>query len=80
MEKKYSNIEIVKVIRKRKSTLQAERMLNEIYMDMFLNCIHREQTTERLIKRIDKSLDQNDKESFMQYTDQLLSLNKQKRK
>lgn len=77
MEKKYSNVEFMKVIRKGSSTLHAEKMLNEIYMEMFLNCIHREQTTERLMVLIDEALDRHDEESFTHYTEQLLALNKQ---
>lgn len=77
MEKKYSNIEFTKVVQERNSTQDAEKMLNEIYMDMFLNCIHREQTVERLTQRIDEALDNRDKESFIHYTNQLLTLNRQ---
>ena len=44
MEKNYSYAEFLKAVGRNSSSLQAEKLLNEIYMDLFLNHIHREQT------------------------------------
>ncbi|WP_318240724.1 IDEAL domain-containing protein [Sporosarcina gallistercoris] len=54
--------------------MQAEKMLNDIYIDLFLNHIHREQTRTRLLEEIDTALDRNDKPTFMHLTDTLLQL------
>ncbi|WP_323691199.1 IDEAL domain-containing protein [Sporosarcina jeotgali] len=54
--------------------MQAEKMLNDIYIDLFLNHIHREQTRTRLLEEIDAALDRNDKPTFMQLTDSLQQL------
>lgn len=53
------------------STVQAEKLLSEIYMDLFLKCIHREQIKERLIILIDQSLDNRDENGFLEYSTQL---------
>ncbi|MCM3758754.1 IDEAL domain-containing protein [Sporosarcina aquimarina] len=54
--------------------MQAEKMLNDIYIDLFLNHIHREQTRTRLLEEIDAALDRNDKPTFMQLTNSLRKL------
>lgn len=78
MEKKYSNAEFMKVVRKNSSTLHAEKMLNEIYMDMFLNRLHREQTRERIEGLVDDALDERDEKKFQKYAKQLLAFDKAK--
>ena len=47
MENNYSYAEFLKAVGKNSSSLQAEKLLNEIYMDLFLKHIHREQTKEQ---------------------------------
>lgn len=71
MENKYSHVDFMKIVRKNSSTVQAEKLLNDIYMDMFLNRIHREQTRKRIVGLIDKALDQKDEKKFKQYVEQL---------
>lgn len=71
MEKKYSHVDFMKIVRRNSSTVHAEKLLNDIYMDMFLNRIHREQTRKRIICLIDEALDQRDKEKFKLYAEQL---------
>lgn len=53
------------------STVQAEKLLSEIYMDLFLKGIHRDQIKERLVTLIDQSLDNRDENGFLEYTSQL---------
>lgn len=53
------------------ATVQAEKMLNDIYMDLFLNRIHRKQIRKRILTLIDKSLDHNNKSAFLKYCEQL---------
>lgn len=74
MEKNYSYTEFLKAVGKNSSSLQAEKLLNEIYMDLFLNHIHREQTKARLMELIDNALDCRDEEAFQAYTKRLLKL------
>lgn len=74
MENNYSYAEFLKAVGKNSSSLQAERLLNDIYMDLFLNHIHREQTKSRLLELIDLALDENDEQSFKRLTDELLKV------
>lgn len=71
VEKNYSYAEFMKAVGRNSSTVQAEKLLNEIYMDLFLNRIHREQVKGRLINLIDQSLDNRDEFAFHEYTKQL---------
>ncbi len=74
LEKNYSYAEFLKAVGRNSTSLQAEKLLNEIYMDLFLNHIHREQTKNRLIEIIDLALDRRDEEAFLSYTERLLKL------
>lgn len=74
MENNYSYAEFLKAVGKNSSSMQAEKMLNDIYIDLFLNHIHREQTRTRLLEEIDAALDRNDKPTFMQLTNSLRKL------
>ena len=74
LEKNYSYAEFLKAVGRNSTSLQAEKLLNEIYMDLFLNHIHREQTKDRLIEIIDLALDRRDEEAFLSYTERLLKL------
>lgn len=71
MENNYSHVDFMKIVRKNSSTVHAEKLLNDIYMDMFLKSIHREQTRDRIVELIDEALDKRDEKSFKQYTEQL---------
>ena len=76
MEKNYSYAEFLKAVGRNSSQVQAEKLLNEIYMDLFLNRIHREQTKERLKVLIDRALDCLDERAFLIYSKQLLKIEK----
>ncbi|AOV06889.1 IDEAL domain-containing protein [Sporosarcina ureilytica] len=71
MEKKYSYAEFMKVVGRNRSSVYAEKLLNEIYMDMFLNRLHREQTRGRIVKLIDDALDHRDEQKFHLYAEKL---------
>lgn len=71
MENKYTHVNFMKIVSKNSSTVHAEKLLNDIYMDMFLNRIHREQTRTRLLYLIDDALDHRDENKFKQYAEQL---------
>jgi uncharacterized protein YpiB (UPF0302 family) len=74
MDKQYSYADFLKAMGQTGKESSAEKLLNEIYLDMFLNIIHREQSSYRLLKLIDEALDQNDRVTFMKYTKALQQL------
>jgi len=74
MDKYYSYADFLKAMGRNQTVSEAEKLLNDIYMDLFLNHVHREQRKERLITLIDNSLDQKDKVSFVAYTTELRQL------
>ncbi|HJF32375.1 MAG TPA: IDEAL domain-containing protein [Sporosarcina psychrophila] len=74
MENNYSYAEFLKAVGKNSSSLQAEKLLNEIYLDLFLKHIHREQTKKRLIDLIDLALDCKDESAFLMYSERLAKL------
>jgi uncharacterized protein YpiB (UPF0302 family) len=74
MENNYSYAEFLKAVGKNNTSLQAEKLLNDIYMDLFLNHIHREQTKKRLLRLIDLALDDKDEYTFNKLTDELVKL------
>lgn len=76
LEKKYSYTEFMKSIGRNTSSAHAEKLLNEIYMDLFLKRLHREQIRKRLNGLVDQSLDNRDKSAFLAYTDELLKFEK----
>ena len=74
MDKYYSYADFLKAMGRNQTVSEAEKLLNEIYMDLFLNHVHREQRKERLLTLIDDALDLKDKESFVAYTNELCQL------
>ena len=74
MEKRYSYTGFMKSVGRNPSTAQAEKLLKDIYMDLFLKQLHREQVKERLVRLVDQSLDSKDEQTFMKYTTELLKL------
>ncbi len=74
MENNYSYTEFLKAVGKNSSSLQAEKLLNEIYLDLFLKHIHRKQTKDRLVGLIDLALDRKDESAFLMYAERLIKL------
>jgi len=52
----------------------SEKLLNEIYLDLFLNRLQRLQRIEQLKDLIDKALDERNKKAFYKYTQELNEL------
>ncbi|PID14106.1 IDEAL domain protein [Sporosarcina sp. P34] len=77
MNNNNSYAEFLKAVGNNSTSLQAEKLLNEIYWDLFLQHIHWEQTQSRIMSLIDDALDQNDKEAFDLYTQQLLDISQE---
>jgi len=74
MDKHYSYTDFMKAVGQTGKANSAEKLLNEIYLDMFLNIVHREQSSSRLLKLIDEALDRKDKEAFTHFTNLLIHL------
>lgn len=54
--------------------LQGKELLNDIYLDLFLNHVHADQYEEYYMQKIDEALDARDEELFMQLTTELNAL------
>lgn len=74
MDKQYSYTDFMKAMGQTGKESSAEKLLNEIYLDMFLNVVHREQRSYRLMDLIDEALDRKDRKAFNEYTNALLQL------
>ena len=53
---------------------QQEQLLNEIYLDLFLNRLNRLHRIEQLYELIDASLDERNEQQFFSYTEELFIL------
>ncbi|WP_342528462.1 IDEAL domain-containing protein [Chryseomicrobium sp. FSL W7-1435] len=76
MDKYYSYTDFLKAMSDTGTENTSAMLLQEIYLDMFLDHIHREQVVERLELLIDQALDTGNQEKFMLYTGQLHELHK----
>jgi uncharacterized protein YpiB (UPF0302 family) len=74
LDKYYSYTDFLKAVGQSKKVDEAEKLLNEIYLDLFLNRIQRMHRQEQLIVLIDRALDEKDENAFYQYATELNSL------
>lgn len=74
MDKYYSYADFLKAVGQHTSENQAEKLLNEIYLDLFISSIQRTYRIEQLKLLIDASLDQKDEQAFINYTSELNEL------
>ena len=74
LDKYYSYTDFLKAVGHSKKVDEAERLLNEIYLDLFLNRIQRMHRQEQLIVLIDRALDDKDENAFFQHATELNSL------
>ncbi|HSP20871.1 MAG TPA: IDEAL domain-containing protein [Planococcus sp. (in: firmicutes)] len=74
MENYYSYADFMKAMAQTKKVTEAEKLLNDIYLDLFLKHVHRSQQEEQLMNLIDEALDNNDREAFNTYSEQLKTL------
>ncbi|MFC3210413.1 MULTISPECIES: IDEAL domain-containing protein [Planomicrobium] len=74
MENYYSYADFMKAMAQTKKISEAEKLLNEIYLDLFLKHVHRSQQEEQLMNLIDEALDTNDRNAFNRYSQQLQAL------
>jgi uncharacterized protein YpiB (UPF0302 family) len=74
LDKYYSYTDFLKAVGQSKKVDEAEKLLNEIYLDLFLNRIQRMHRQEQLMVLIDRVLDEKDENAFYQYAAELHSL------
>lgn len=74
MDKYYSYTDFLRAVGQYPRESECEKLLNDIYLDLFLNRLQRLYRIEQLEKLIDTSLDQRDKEAFLSYTVKLKEL------
>ena len=51
MDKYYSYADFLKAMGRNQTVSEAEKLLKDIYMDLFLNHVHREQRKNRLLNK-----------------------------
>ncbi|SOB91515.1 IDEAL domain-containing protein [Ureibacillus xyleni] len=74
MDKYYSYTDFLKAVGHYQHANESERLLNEIYLDLFLNSMQRLQRIDQLKDLIDRALDERNKEAFYAYTTELNQL------
>lgn len=74
MDKYYSYTDFLKAVGQQSTENQAEKLLNEIYLDLFLSRLQRTHRVEQLKILIDTSLDQKNEQQFLTYTSELNEL------
>jgi len=74
LDKYYSYTDFLKAVGQTKKVDEAEKLLNEIYLDLFLNHIQRMHREEQLMVLIDRALDDKDEIAFHLYANELIAL------
>ncbi|MCM3722457.1 IDEAL domain-containing protein [Solibacillus isronensis] len=74
MDKYYSYTDFLKAVSQQSTEHHAEKLLNEIYLDLFISRLQRMQRIEQLKLLIDTSLDQKNEQAFLSYTTELKEL------
>lgn len=71
MDKYFSYTDFLKAVGQYPKVRQEEKLLNEIYLDLFLNRLQRLHRITQLEVLIDESLDQYDEQAFYTYAAEL---------
>ncbi|MCH7320669.1 IDEAL domain-containing protein [Solibacillus sp. MA9] len=74
MDKYYSYTDFLKAVGHQPTENQAEKLLGEIYLDLFISRIQRIYRIEQLKTLIDNSLDQKNQRDFYTYASELKML------
>jgi len=74
LDKYYSYTDFLKAVGQSKKVDEAEKLLNEIYLDLFLNHIQHMHREEQLMVLIDRALDEKDEKAFHLYAHELTAL------
>ncbi|MFY3791534.1 IDEAL domain-containing protein [Ureibacillus sp. MALMAid1270] len=80
MDKYYSYTDFLKAVGQYQHANESEKLLNDIYLDLFLNRIQRMQRIEELKHLIDTALDEKDENSFYKYAKELNELQEESMK
>lgn len=76
LDKYYSYTDFLRAVGQSEKVNEAEKLLNEIYLDLFLNRIQRTYREEQLTVLIDQALDERDEQAFHQYANELEMLHR----
>ena len=74
MDKYYSYTDFLKAVGQQPAGKQSEKLLNEIYLDLFISRLQRMHRIEQLTLLIDNSLDQKNERDFFHYASELKTL------
>ena len=74
MDKFYSYTDFLRAINQTSQHNDAEKLLNEIYLDLFLQRLQREQRLDKLRQAIDEALQVRDEQAFKEYTSEYIAL------
>lgn len=76
MDKYYSYVDFLRSVGQSQQANTTEKLLDEIYLDLFLNSLQYMQQEKHIMELIDVALDQKDEATFYQLTEQLKELQK----
>lgn len=74
MDKYYSYTDFLKAVGHYQHANESEKLLNDIYFDLFLNRLQRLQRIEQLKNLIDNALDERNEKDFYLYAQELCEL------
>lgn len=74
MDKFYSYTDFLRAINQTSQHNDAEKLLNEIYLDLFLQRLQREQRLDTLRNAIDEALQRRDERAFKEHTSEYIAL------
>lgn len=74
MDKFYSYTDFLKAVGQQSENSNPEKLMSEIYLDLFLNRLQRLQRIEQLKVFIDKALDEKNEEAFYELARELNEL------
>lgn len=74
MDKFYSYTDFLRAINQTSQHNDAEKLLNEIYLDLFLQRLQREHRLDTLRQAIDEALQRRDERAFKEHTSEYIAL------
>lgn len=77
MEKNNYYTDFLRSVNQYQYANEQEKLLNDIYLDLFLNRLQRLYRMEQLSELIDTALDERNEKAFYKYTEELIELQNQ---
>ena len=74
MDKYYSYTDFLRAVGQYPKEMESEKLLNDIYLDLFLGRLQRLQRIDQLKELIDITLDERNEQAFNQYCEELYYL------